>query len=58
MKNIKTKSGAILEIDKNGFISKVFIIANDDQHQAAIHGALARIIKARTWGWFRRMIGI
>ncbi|RJQ27693.1 hypothetical protein C4565_04910 [Candidatus Parcubacteria bacterium] len=50
-------SGAILEIDESGFIERVLIIANDEHQQTVIVGALARIIRPPTWGWFRRLIG-
>ena len=41
---------------RNGYIEGFHIVADSDQEQSVIEGALARITKPSCWGWIRRLV--
>lgn len=54
--NDRRQAGALILVDDNGHITSVMVIAHDDQQQAIIAGALARISKPSAWSWLRRLL--
>lgn len=47
--------GALIEMDKNGRVRSVYIIADDESQQAIVEGALTRITKPSAWRWLRML---
>jgi hypothetical protein len=47
--------GALIEMDDNGRVRAVYIIANNDREEATVEHCLARITSAGAWAWLRRL---